>query len=332
MEELETAAETAAQTVTEAAGTVADTAGSWVSDLASTEIYNGRSLSDFLTFEALLTLAGNVLAASAIILVGVMISGFLSRRIRRLSERHESLDNTLFSFFANIARYTVLAFTGLFVLNTFGVQTTSIVAVIGAAGLAIGLALQGTLSNVAAGVMIILFRPLKNGDFVEVNDVIGTVKDITLNYTEIADLGNVKVVVPNSEVWGNTIRNFSVYPRRRAEWTFGVGYGVNLAEAEQVIRDAIMSDSRSLSDPEPFIQVNNLGSSSVDFLVRVWVNSDAYFQYQADMKRKVKEALDDADLDIPFPTRTLVHQTPAVRVMAPGQGGDARESTANEAA
>ncbi|WP_425092484.1 mechanosensitive ion channel domain-containing protein [Tropicimonas sp. S265A] len=328
MEELETAAET----VSEAVGTVADTTGSWVSGVASTEIYNGKSLSDFLTFEALLMLAGNVLAAAVIILLGFIVSGFLSRRIQRLSENHESLDNTLFGFLANIARYTVLAFTALFVLNTFGVQTTSVVAVIGAAGLAIGLALQGTLSNVAAGVMIILFRPLKNGDFVEVNDVVGTVKDITLNYTEIADLGNVKVVVPNSEVWGNTIRNFSVYPKRRAEWTFGVGYGVNLGDAERVIRDTIMADPRSLSEPEPFIQVNNLGSSSVDFLVRVWVNSDAYFQYQADMKRKVKEALDDADLDIPFPTRTLVHQTPAVRVMAPKRAGDTHEAAAEDAA
>ena len=177
-----------------------------------------------------------------------------------------------------------------------------------AASLAIGLALQGTLSNVAAGVMIIFFRPLKIGDFVEVNGVTGTVRDITLNYTEIASLGNVKVVVPNADVWGNTIYNYSVYDTRRAQWEFGVGYGVNLAQAEQVIRDTIMSDERSLADPEPFIQVNNLGPSSVDFLVRVWCASDVYFQYQADMTRKVKEALDAADIAIPFPIRTIVHE------------------------
>ena len=118
----------------------------------------------------------------------------------------------------------------------------------------------------------------------------------------------MQVVIPNSEVWGNTIRNFSTNPTRRAEWTFGVGYGVNLADAEQVIRETIMADSRSHSEPEPFVQVNNLNASSVDFLVRVWCNSSDYFAYKADMKRRVKEALDAAGIDIPFPTRTLVHK------------------------
>jgi len=286
---------------------IAEQATGQLSEVFSTEIYDGKSLADILTLETLMALVGNAVAATFIIVLGFLVAGFVRRRIRRLGENHGSLDVTLFGFLGNIARYVVLAFTGLFVLNTFGIQTTSIIAVIGAAGLAVGLALQGTLSNVAAGVMIVFFRPLKVGDFVEINDVTGTVKDITLNYTELADLGNVKVIVPNSEVWGNTIKNYSGYHKRRAEWTFGVGYGVNLAEAERVIRETIMSDGRSQSDPEPFVQVNNLGSSSVDFLVRVWCDAAVYFQYQADMKRKVKEALDKADIDIPFPTRTLVH-------------------------
>nr|WP_143152629.1 mechanosensitive ion channel family protein [Marivita hallyeonensis] len=292
----------------------------------SQDIYQGTSLSDLLTLEAILGLAGNVAAALAILFLGLTISGFVGRRIRALNDHYTQLDKTLFTFLGNIARYTILAFTGLFILNTFGVQTTSIVAMIGAAGLAIGLALQGTLSNVAAGVMIIIFRPLKIGDFVQVNDVVGTVKDITLNYTEIADLGNVQVVVPNSEVWGNTIKNYSGYPKRRAEWTFGVGYGANLADAERTIRDAIMSDDRSHSDPEPFIQVNNLNASSVDFLVRVWCDADVYFQYQADMKRKVKEALDENGVDIPFPTRTLLHQDPKVQVID-ADGDDRKDAS-----
>lgn len=279
----------------------------WFSGLFSTDIYNGQSLSDLLTLEAIMTLLGAVAGAALIMILGFVVAGFVSRRIRKLGKAHKKLDDTLFTFLGNIARYVILGFAALFVLNTFGIQTTSIVAVIGAAGLAIGLALQGTLSNVAAGVMIIFFRPLKIGDFVQVNGVMGTVKDVTLNYTEIASLGNVQVVVPNSEVWGNTIYNYSVYDTRRAEWEFGVGYGVNLAQAEKVITDTIMADERSLSDPEPFIQVNNLGGSSVDFLVRVWCKSDVYFQYQADMKRQVKEALDAADINIPFPTRTLVY-------------------------
>ena len=296
--------------------TVAEDATNWVSSMWTTDLYDGKSMADMLTLEAILSLAGNIIGAIVIILLGFTISGILKRRIQRLAEKHARLDDTLFNFLSNLAGYGVLAFTALFVLNTFGVQTTSIVAVIGAAGLAVGLALQGTLSNIAAGVMIILFRPLKIGDFVEIDGVMGTVKDIALNYTELADMGNVKVIVPNSEVWGNTIHNYSVYSTRRAEWTFGVGYGVNLGKAEEVIRETIMADDRSHTDPEPFIQVNNLGSSSVDFLVRVWCDSSEYFQYQADMKRKVKEALDQADIDIPFPTRTLVHDTPAVRLVA----------------
>ncbi|MGJ8612261.1 MAG: mechanosensitive ion channel family protein [Octadecabacter sp.] len=276
--------------------------------LLNAEIYNGKSLSTLLTLDVLVSVAGSVVSAILILMLGLFIARFISHRIRALGDRYARLDSSLFHFLGTIARYIILTFTGLFVLNTFGVQTTSFVAIIGAAGLAIGLALQGTLSNVAAGVMIIFFRPLKLGDFVEINGIMGNVKDITLNFTEIASIGNVQVIIPNSDVWGNTIRNYSVYETRRAEWTFGVGYGANLADAEKVIRDTIMADERSLTDPEPFIQVNELNASSVDFLVRVWCASGDYFQYQADMKRRVKEALDTADINIPFPTRTLVYE------------------------
>ena len=134
----------------------------------------------------------------------------------------------------------------------------------------------------------------------------GTVKDVTLNYTELADVGNVQIIIPNSKVWGDVIDNYSVYPTRRAEWTFGVGYGANLKQAEDVIRDTIMADARAHADPAPFVQVNALNESSVDFLVRVWCDSADLFQFQADMKRQVKEALDTAGVDIPFPTRTIV--------------------------
>ncbi len=274
-------------------------------DLLNTEIWNGKTVADYLTLEFLASIVGSVVAAILILILGLLISGWAKRRIAAIGERHAKLDDTLFSFLGNLAGYAILGFTALFILNTFGVQTTSVIAVIGAAGLAIGLALQGTLSNVAAGVMLILFRPIKNGDFVEVNGQMGTVKSITLNFTEIASLGNVQVIIPNSEVWGNTITNYSVYPTRRANWTFGVGYGADLKKAEQIIRDTIMADPRSKIDPEPFVQVNNLGDSSVDFLARVWVDSGDYFQYQADMKRAVKEALDAGGIDIPFPTRTV---------------------------
>lgn len=275
-------------------------------ELLQTEIWQGKTVADLLTLDFLLSAVGSVLAAIGILIIGWIVSAWLQRRIQKLGRKHRHLDDTLFDFLSSIIRYVVLGFAVLFVLNTFGVQTTSVVAVIGAAGLAIGLALQGTLSNVAAGVMLILFRPVKLGDFVEVGGKMGTVKAITLNFTELADLSNVQVIIPNSEVWGNVITNYSTNPTRRAEWTFGVGYGVNLADAQKIILDTIMADARSRSDPEPFIQVNNLGSSSVDFLVRVWVDAAEYFAYQADMKRAVKEALDAGGIDIPFPTRTIV--------------------------
>lgn len=271
-----------------------------------TDLGNGTTIGDFLTYEYIAAIAGSIFGAIAIIFLAFFISGWLRRKIVKLALKHEELDDTLFIFLGNIIRYVVLIFAALFVLNTFGVQTTSFIAALGAAGLAIGLALQGTLSNVAAGVMIILFRPVRLGDFVTVAGVSGTVKDISLNTTELATLDNVQVIVPNANVWGSVITNYSVYDTRRAEWTFGVSYGSNLAEAERVIRDTILSDPRALTDPEPFCQVNNLGDSSVDFLVRVWCQSGDKFSFEADMKRKVKEALDEAGIDIPFPTQTMI--------------------------
>lgn len=274
--------------------------------LMSIPLYSGQTLGDILSADYLVGVVENITSAIVIVVLAFVLSRWLSMRIRKLGRRWRRFDPTLFNFLGNITRYAILVFAGLFVMNTFGIKTTSFVAIIGAAGLAIGLALQGTLSNVAAGVMIIAFRPIKIDDFVEVNGQMGTVRDITLNFTELASIGNVQIIIPNSQVWGNTIVNYSAYDQRRAEWTFGVGYGSNLARAEQIIRDTIMSDPRSLAEPEPFIQVNNLGDFSVDFLVRVWVSSADFFQYQADMKRRVKEALDAGGVEIPFPTRTMI--------------------------
>lgn len=281
--------------------------GADLDGLLTTEIVNGRTLADLLTLEFVISVFGSVLAAILILITGFVIGGWLRGRLMRVGQMNRHLDATLFSFLGNIIRYVVIGFAFLFVLNTFGVQTTSFVAVIGAAGLAIGLALQGTLSNIAAGVMIVFFRPVKLGDFVEVNGQMGTVKEINLNFIELASVANVQIIIPNSQVWGNTIVNYSAYDSRRAEWVFGVGYGADLKLAEETIRRTILSDPRSRTEPEPFIQVNNLGDFSVDFLVRVWCSSADFFQYQADMKRQVKEALDAAGVEIPFPTRKVLN-------------------------
>lgn len=266
------------------------------------------TVGDVLTVDFLLGVVGQVTLAGVILIVGFFVAGFIKRRIMRLTDRSRHFDKTMGSFLASVARYGILALTVIFVLQQFGFQTTSLVALLGAAGLAIGLALQGVLGGVAAGVMLVVFRPIKVGDFVEVNGMSGTVKDISIFTTELASLDNVQIIIPNAQVWGNVITNYSVYDTRRAEWIFGVSYGANLAQAERIIRDTVMGDPRSMADPEPFIQINNLGDFSVDFLVRVWVKAPDYFQYQADMKRKVKEAFDAGGIEIPFPTRTIIGQ------------------------
>ncbi len=271
----------------------------------------GKSVRELLSAEFLIGIAGNTLAAIAILLIGFLFAGWVKRRIRGIGGRGPHLDQTLFSFLGNISRYAIIAFTILIVLNTFGVRTTSVVAIIGAAGLAIGLALQGTLSNVAAGVMIVLFRPFKLGDFVVVDGQMGTVKDITLNFTELSDLSNVQIIIPNANVWGNTITNYSGYPDRRVEWVFGVSYGANLAQAEKIILETITADPRAQAEPEPFIQVTNLGDFSVDFTVRVWCASGDFWGFKTDMTRKVKEALDTGGVEIPFPTRTVIQSQAA---------------------
>jgi small conductance mechanosensitive channel len=168
--------------------------------LLTTEIVNGRTLADLLTLEFVVSVFGSILAAILILITGFVIGGWLRGRLMRVGQMNRHLDATLFSFLGNIIRYVVIGFAFLFVLNTFGVQTTSFVAVIGAAGLAIGLALQGTLSNIAAGVMIVFFRPVKLGDFVEVNGQMGTVKEINLNFIELASVANVQIIIPNSQV------------------------------------------------------------------------------------------------------------------------------------
>ena len=270
----------------------------------------GTTLAEILTLEWLLEVTGDLVFATLVIIAAFWLSGWVKRRIANVSRRYESIDKTLFSFLGNLARWTILAFAATFVLNRFGVQTASIIAVIGAAGLAIGLALQGTLSNIAAGVMMVLFRPIRVGDFVDVGGKMGAVQDINIMYTELATVGNFQIIIPNSQVWGSAITNYSVYPKRRAEWTFGVAYGANLAEAERIIRGVIEGDPRTHAEPPVWCQVNNLGEFSVDFLVRAWVDAASFWDYQADIKRRVKEALDAGGIEIPFPTRTIwSHET-----------------------
>ena len=247
----------------------------------------------------------DVVAAIVILIVGVWIAGRVEAVIKKALGRAKRVDAMLVSFFASAGRYLVLIFVGVAVLGRFGIETTSLIAVLGAAGLAIGLALQGTLSNVAAGVMLLIFRPFKVGDFIEGGGHAGTVKTLNLFFTELATPDNIQIVVPNSDVWGTSIRNFSTHAERRVDFLIGVSYDTDLDQAMAALNDVIAAEPRIKSDPEPMVAVSELGDSSVNFVVRVWTQNADYFPVRFDMTKAIKEKLDAEKISIPFPTQTL---------------------------
>jgi small conductance mechanosensitive channel len=244
----------------------------------------------------------NVLGALAIIILALIVSSWAKRAISRTPQRIKHFDPTLASFFGNVAKYLILVIAAITVLGVFGIQTTSMAALIGAAGLAIGLALQGTLSHLAAGVMIVMFRPFKVGDFVEAAGEMGTVREISLFNTELATVDNVQVIVPNGDVFSSTIKNFSAHDTRRLDMVFGISYDSDLKRAETILTDIVARDARVLPEPEPFIKLTNLGDYSVDFTLRLWCKSEDYWDLKFDVTRAVKEEFDAGGIDIPFPT------------------------------
>ena len=247
----------------------------------------------------------DVLGAIIVLLVGLWLSGWMQRAVRKVMERSSRVDATLVGFFSSVARYVVLIVTGMAVLDRFGVETTSLVAVLGAAGLAIGLALQGTLSNVAAGVMLLIFRPFKVGDFVEAAGQAATVQELNLFFTVMATLDNVRITIPNGQIWGATLKNFSANPIRRVDFVFGISYDADIDKAMDTIRDLVSSDARVHKDPEPFLAVSNLGDSSVDITVRVWAQTEDYWAVNFDTIKAVKQRFDAEGIGIPFPSRTI---------------------------
>ena len=252
----------------------------------------------------------NILVAIAILLAGFFIAGRARKLIRHLGMKYPQLDVTLFNFIGSMARWVIIALTIVVVLSQFGVETTSLIALVGAAGLAIGLALQGTLSNLAAGVMLLIFRPFKVGDYVIAGGHSGTVEEISLFTTHIVSIDNVLTIVPNGDIWASAVTNYSVKDSRRLDLVFGVSYGTDLKAAEQALRDVIGDEDRIRDEPsEPFVAVTNLGDSSVDFSIRVWCASSDYWALKCHMLRTVKEAFDERGIDIPFPTTTIVRQS-----------------------
>jgi small conductance mechanosensitive channel len=223
-----------------------------------------------------------------------------------ISKKHTDLDATLFRFLGSIARYIIMAFVIIAVLNRFGVQTASIVALLGAAGLAVGLALQGAMSNLAAGVMLLIFRPYKVGDFIDAAGQFGNVTQIDLFTTILETFDHQQIIIPNSKIWGEQIVNHSHYDIRGVDMHFGVAYNENTDAARKVIDDVLGNHPYILKDPAPFVEVEKLNDSSVDFLVRPFCKGEHYFDILYSVPEQIKKALDKNNIEIPFPHRKVI--------------------------
>lgn len=259
--------------------------------------------------ELALPLGVRLISALAIFFVGKWLAALLVRLLQSAMRRGK-VDETLTSFLGNVAYGVALAVVVISALGQLGVNTTSAAAVLGGAALAIGLSLQGQLSSLAAGVMIILFRPFKVGDFVEIGGTLGTVSEIKIIHCLLKTPDNQIVVIPNSSVTGNTITNFSALPTRRIDLTIGIGYGSDLLKAKQILDRLLAEEGRILAQPERSVQVKELADSSVNFAVRGWVNSGDWWATRCDLTERIKLAFDAEGIEIPFPQMTVHLPTP----------------------
>jgi small conductance mechanosensitive channel len=248
-----------------------------------------------------------VIGAIAVLVIGRIIAGGVRRGVRRALER-AGIDATLIPFLSGLAYYTAVAVVLIAVLNLFGVETTSLIAILGAAGLAIGLALQGTLSNFASGVMLLVFRPFQVGDFVEVAGTAGSVVKVQVFNTILKSPDNVRVVIPNSQIYGATIKNYNGYDTRRIDLVLGVSYDDDLQVAADTIRSIVEADDRVLKDPAPVVAVHELADSSVNFVVRPWCQGSDYWALRWDLTRALKEGLEKAGCSIPYPQQDVHHR------------------------
>jgi small conductance mechanosensitive channel len=241
-----------------------------------------------------------VVGAIAVLIVGRFVCGALRNGTRRALER-SSADATLIPFISSGVYYLALTVVIVAVLNLFGIQTASVIAVLGAAGLAVGLAMQGTLSNLAAGVMLLMFRPFKVGDYVEAAGTAGSVQEIGIFSTVLHTADNVRITVPNSGIYGDTIKNYSANETRRNDLVMGISYGDDISKAKETIEKVLASDSRVLADPTPVVAVAELADSSVNLVVRPWCKSEDYWALRFDLTRALKEQLEAAGCSIPYP-------------------------------
>ncbi|MEP4050877.1 MAG: mechanosensitive ion channel family protein [Litorimonas sp.] len=238
-----------------------------------------------------------------IIIIGFWIAGILTRTVKKMLAKGPNIDETLSNFLSSIVGWILKALVLITAAGTIGIEATSFVAILGAATLAIGLALQGTLGNVAAGVMLMLFRPYKLGDYVEVAGNEGVVDDVNIFTTNLATVDNVKVIIANGEAWGSTIKNFSSLGLRRVDVDYGIHYDDDIDKAIKVINDVAANHPNVLSEPHgPWAKVVTLNDSSVDIQSRVWCKPEHYWDVMFDLKKSIKEAFDKNEITIPYPT------------------------------
>ncbi|EHK0945892.1 small-conductance mechanosensitive channel MscS [Citrobacter farmeri] len=250
--------------------------------------------------ELLLSYAVNIVAAIAIVIVGMIVARLVSNTVNRLMvARH--IDATVADFLSALVRYGIIAFTLIAALGRVGVQTASVIAVLGAAGLAVGLALQGSLSNLAAGVLLVMFRPFRAGEYVDLGGVAGTVLNVQIFSTTMRTVDGKIVVIPNGKIIAGNIINFSREPVRRNEFTISVAYDSDIDKVKQILTGIIESEDRILKDREMTVRLNELGASSLNFVVRVWSNSGDLQSVYWDVLERIKREFDAAGISFPYP-------------------------------
>ena len=255
-------------------------------------------------YELITVFGVKILAAVAVFIIGRWIAKLVRRGVNKVM-KNRSVDPTIGKFVANLTYISLLTFFVLAALSLLGIQTTSFIAVIGAAGLAIGLALQGSLANFAAGFLLIIFRPFKVGDYIEGGGVAGTVEAIQLFTTQLATPDNKTIIVPNSKITGDNIVNYSTKGTRRVDMVFGIGYGDDIDKARNIITEILSQDERILQDPPMKIAVSELADSSVNFIARPWVNAADYWNVYFEITEKVKKRFDAEGVSIPYPQRDV---------------------------
>ena len=254
--------------------------------------------------ESIMPLLINIVIAAAILFGGIWLAKQIKKYIVLIMERR-NVDALLASFMSNIAYVALVAFVIIAALGKLGIQTTSFIALIGAAGLAIGLSLQGSLSNFASGVMIIAFRPFKVGDFIEAGGVSGVVEGIQIFSTQMRTGDNKAIIIPNSNITNSNITNYSAKETRRVDMVFGIGYDDDIKTAKDILMELMQNDGRILKDPEPFVAVSELADSSINFVVRPWVKSDDYWGVKFDYTEAVKLRFDNEGISIPYPQQDV---------------------------